>query len=282
MQITMQDLLEAGCHFGHRTQKWNPKMKKFIYGAKAGIHIIDLEQTAHALNRALGAVKKAVSEGQTLLFVSTKSQTANILPEKALACGMPYVSTRWLGGLLTNFSTVKRRIKHYRDLEEARDTGALEKYTKKEVILFERELAKLDKLFHGVKELRALPDMIFVADPLRDQLAVKEANILGIPVVAICDTNSDPSQIDYPIPANDDAIKSLELLLGLVSAVVSENFKPRAKKENRPENAPAAAPKAPAKVEIKAADLQAKEEGEAPAPEKKTIRKKPAAKKASK
>jgi len=278
MQITMQDLLEAGCHFGHRTQKWNPKMKKFIYGSKAGIHIIDLEQTAHALNRALGFLKRIVSEGQTVLFVSTKSQTTNILPEKALACGMPYVSTRWLGGLLTNFSTIKRRIKHYRDLEEARDTGALEKYTKKEIILFERELAKLDRLFKGVKELKALPDAIFVADPLRDELAVKEANILGIPLIAICDTNSDPGLIDYPIPANDDAVKSLELIISLVSSVVGEHFKTRAKKEAQP--AAAAAPKAPAaKIEIKPEDLKAKDEGEAPAPEKKTVRSKPAAKK---
>ncbi|MDD4351546.1 MAG: 30S ribosomal protein S2 [Candidatus Gracilibacteria bacterium] len=257
MNVTMKDLLEAGCHFGHRCEKWNPKMKKFIYGEKAGIHIIDLEQTAHSLNKALGFLKQVASEGEPILFVSTKSQTSVLVPEKAAECKMPYVSTRWLGGFLTNFPTMKTRIKHYRDLELAQASGELEgKYTKKEIVLIKRELAKLDKYFSGVKNLNQFPGAVFVVDPIRDHLAVKEACALKIPVVALVDTNADPDLIDYPIPANDDAIKSLALMVGLVSQVIAENFKEKsvASKESKPAPKPVEAAKAQKPVVNKAVE----------------------------
>jgi len=225
MEITMKDLLEAGCHFGHRTQKWNPKCKPYIFGERAGIHIIDLEQTAHALNKALGFIKEIVSEGAKVLFVSTKSQTLGLIPEKAKACKMPYVCKRWLGGFLTNFPTIKQRIKHLKFLEEGRESGEWEKYTKKEALLLEKELIKLESIFGGVKTLSSLPKALFVLDPVRDHIAVKEARRLKIPVIALVDTNADPDLVDYPIPANDDAIKSLTLMLDLVSSVIAENYK---------------------------------------------------------
>jgi len=220
--VTMQDMLEAGVHFGHQTHKWNPKMKEYIHTSKSGIHIIDLEKTAQALNNALSFVYNQVKQGKKVLFVSTKSQTSNLLPEIANRCNMPYVSKRWLGGTLTNFPTIYKRVKRLISLEEQMAAGEFEKYTKKEVILLEREIKKLNELFSGIKTLTTTPDVLFVIDTIRDDIAVKEAKITKIPIVALSDTNTDPGVVDFPIPANDDAIKSLTLLLNLVADVILE------------------------------------------------------------
>lgn len=220
--ITMNEMLEAGVHFGHQTHKWNPKMKDYIHTSKSGIHIIDLQKTAKALNGALSFIYNEVRKGKTILFVSTKSQTTNLLPEVAGRCKMPYVSKRWLGGTLTNFSTIYKRIKRLKSLEEQMSTGGFEKYTKKEVILLEREIKKLNDLFFGIKTLTRTPDILFIIDTVRDDIAVKEAKVTHTPIVALTDTNADPAVVDYSIPANDDAIKSLTLLLNLVADVIIE------------------------------------------------------------
>lgn len=220
--VTMQEMLEAGVHFGHQTHKWNPKMKRFIFTEKSGIHIIDLSKTASALNEALTYLYNLANEGKKVLFVSTKSQTKQLLPEIAERCGMYSVHNRWLGGTLTNFKTIKKRTKRLRSLEEQQKVGAFEKYTKREAILLKREIEKLNNLFSGIKTMDNLPDVLFVVDTVRDDIAVKEAKMMGVPVVAIVDTNADPEAVEYPIPANDDAQKSLHLLLNLVADVITE------------------------------------------------------------
>lgn len=225
--ITMEEMLDAGVHFGHQTHKWNPKMKKYIYTDKAGIHIIDIEKTAKSLNDALTFLYNEVKDGKTVLFVSTKSQTKEILPKIAEKCHMPYVVKRWLGGTLTNYPTIYKRIKRLNSLETQYAAGSFDKYTKKEVLLLEREINKLNDLFAGLKEIEHAPDILFIIDTIQDHIAVKEARITHTPIVGLTDTNADPSLIDYPIPANDDAIKSLNLMLNLVSDVISEAYTAR-------------------------------------------------------
>lgn len=219
-------MFDAAVHIGHRTHKWNPRMKKFIHGEMNGIHVINLEKTLEYLDKALDFVSKSVSEGRTILFVSTKPQSVNLLERTAKDLHVPYVVSKWIPGLITNFATVKQRIKYLTDLKEQEQSGEIEKYTKKEISKLKKVMEKLQVSLGGVESLKAKPDVVFVVDVVRDNIVVKEARKLGIPVVGIVDTNADPTKIDYPIPGNDDALKSLTYLVGKVAEAVK---KPKAK-----------------------------------------------------
>lgn len=218
-------MFESAVHIGHRTQKWNPKMRKFIYCERNGIHIINLEKTVEYLERALGFLSKMCSEGKTVLFVSTKPQSVKLLEETAKACRMPYVVSKWIPGLLTNFGTIKTRTRYLADLKEREKNGEFDKYTKKEVAGFKKTIGKLLLALGGVQTMMDLPNAVFVADTVRDHIVVEEANRLSIPVVGIVDTNADPDTVDYPIPGNDDAVKSLNYLLGRVKDVFQKSSK---------------------------------------------------------
>lgn len=219
-QAELKEMLSAAVHFGHQNYKWNPKMKPYLYGVREGVHIFDLQKTFSKLNEALSFLQKNVDEGKTILFVSTKQQGSSMVRDTAKKCGMPYVTHKWIGGLLTNFSTVKKRIKHFLDLLDKQESGEFEKYTKKEQSKFIKEIDKLQTAFGGLKTMKKLPDVLFVVDCVRDNIAVKEAVKLKIPIVAITDSNADPDEIDYPIPGNDDAIKSIKYFLGKVEDAV--------------------------------------------------------------
>lgn len=215
-----KEMFDNAVHVGHRAQKWNPKMKKFLYGDMNGVHIINLEKTAVYLEEALNFINKISSEGKNVLFVSTKPQAIALVEEVAKSVNMPYVTYRWIPGLLTNFPTVKSRIKYFRELKEAEAAGDFEKYTKKEAGSLKKTIAKLEASLGGVQNLTREPDVVFVLDVVRDSIAVKEAKRLGIPVVGITDSNADPDSVDFPIPANDDSLKSLKYLLGKLTGVI--------------------------------------------------------------
>lgn len=221
--FTMRQLLEAGIHFGHHTRRWNPKMKPFIFGVRNGVHIIDLQQSVPMLYRALQAVRDVASNGGRVLFVGTKRQAQDIVAEHAKACGMYYVNHRWLGGMLTNWRTVSNSIRRLRDLEEqlAQDNLGL---TKKELLNLTREQEKLERTLGGIKEMAGLPDLIFIIDTNKEHLAIDEARVLNIPVVAVLDSNSDPAGVHYPIPGNDDAIRAISLYCELVSGAVLDGI----------------------------------------------------------
>ena len=219
----IKDMFKNAVHIGHRTYKWNPLMKKYIYGERDGIHVINLEKTAECLDAALKFINKHVSSGKNILFVSTKPQAVNLIEEKAKLNKMPYVVSKWIPGMLTNFSTIKVRIKYLADLKEQKMTGEFAKYTKKEAAKLEKTIEKLETALGGVSNMTSKPDAIFLADIYRDRIVVQEANKLGIPVIGISDTNSNPSGVDYPIPANDDAIKSLAFILEQVSSAVQKS-----------------------------------------------------------
>lgn len=212
-RIGMREMLEAGAHFGHQTRRWNPKMKKYIFGPRNGIHVIDLQQTVGLLRTAYNFVTDSVAHGGKVLFVGTKKQAQDIIAEEASRAGQYYVNNRWLGGMLTNFKTVKQSVDRLRAIEEMAKDGTFDKLPKKEVFGLTRELAKLEKNLSGVKDMSRLPKAIFVIDPNLERIAVDEARKLGIPVVATVDTNCDPDMIDYPIPANDDSIRSVRLFV---------------------------------------------------------------------
>jgi len=212
MTVTIKDLLEAGVHFGHQTKRWNPKMKKFIFTARSGIYIIDLQKTLQCIEIACQKIKEVVAENQSLLFVGTKKQAQEVVREEAVKCGAFYVTERWLGGMLTNFQTIRLNVKRLKDLERMREDGTFDKLTKKEVLKLEKEMAKLEKILGGIKEMSRLPRLLFVVDTKKERIAVAEANKLEIPVIAVIDTNSDPDPIDFPIAANDDAIKSIKAI----------------------------------------------------------------------
>jgi small subunit ribosomal protein S2 len=218
----IKSLLEAGVHFGHETKRWNPKMKKFIFGEKNKVYIIDLEKTEAALAKAREFLRKTASEGGTILFVGTKKQAQDIIKEEALRCGMFYVNQRWLGGMLTNFQTIKKSIKRLEDLERMREDGTLAKLSKKEASQLNKEAFKLNKNLEGVRAINKLPKAMFVVDSKKEEIAVKEAKKLLIPVVALVDTNCDPDVIDYVIPGNDDAIRSIRLVTGMIADSVAE------------------------------------------------------------
>lgn len=220
--VTMKALLEAGVHFGHRTRRWNPKMRPFIFTERNGIHIIDLSQTLEQVHKAYDRVRTITSKGGAVLFVGTKRQAQETLQREAERAGMPFVSQRWLGGTLTNFQTIRRRVKYLRGLEARRARGELELLTKKEALDIEREIEKLNRRIGGIKNLDTLPDALFVIDVRREHIAVKEAAILGIPVIAMVDTNCDPDHVDMIIPSNDDAIRAIKLIAGAIADAAAE------------------------------------------------------------
>ncbi len=220
--ISMKALLESGVHFGHRTNKWNPRMKPFIFTERNGIHIIDLQQTVKAISTAYNAVRDTVAGGGTVLFVGTKRQAQETVRDEAVRCGMPYVTERWLGGMLTNWPTMYKRIQELERMENMVSTGEVERLTKKEGLLIQREINRLNLHLSGVRTMKSLPDVIFVVDVMREDAAVHEANLLNIPVVALVDTNCDPTNVDFVIPSNDDAIRAIKLLVAKIADAVLE------------------------------------------------------------
>jgi small subunit ribosomal protein S2 len=220
--ISMKQLLEAGVHFGHQTRRWNPKMKPFIFMDRNGIHIIDLQQTVTRLNDAYKFVEQLVADGGTLLFVGTKKQAQEAVAEEAKRCGMFYVNQRWLGGMLTNFQTIQSRIRYLRDLEARRDRGDFERLPKKEVQRLQDDMVRLERILGGIKDMRRLPNALFIIDTRKERTAVLEARRLEIPIIALADTNCDPDEMDYPIPANDDAIRAVRLLCSKIADAAME------------------------------------------------------------
>ncbi|MGQ0814334.1 MAG: 30S ribosomal protein S2 [Gemmatimonadota bacterium] len=218
----LKDLLEAGVHFGHQSSRWNPKMKKFIFASRNGIHIIDLQKTLKSLQEAQRAARAVTLSGDRVLFVCTKKQLRMIVEQEATRSGSFFVTERWLGGMLTNFSTIKKQIRRLKELERGLDEGAYEFYTKKEQLMLRREREKLEKYLSGVKDMGRLPGAIFVVDAKKESIGIKEANKLGIPVIAIADTNADPDVIDYPIPGNDDAIRAVSVITGAIAEAIEQ------------------------------------------------------------
>lgn len=229
-EISMKLLLEAGVHFGHQTRKWNPKMKPYIFGARNGIYIIDLQNTVKLLKEAYSFIVRTVSEGGTVLFVGTKRQAQDTVVEESERCGMYHVCNRWLGGTLTNFETIRKRINRLKELEEMKRDGTISRYTKKEAMMMEKELVKLEKSLGGIKNMDELPSAIYIVDTKKERIAVNEGKKLGIPTVAIVDTNGDPEDIDYVIPGNDDAIRSIRLLTSIIADACIEGHEQREEK----------------------------------------------------
>ena len=221
-EVSMRDMLKAGVHFGHQTRYWNPKMGQYIFGARNKIHIINLEHTVPAFNDALNFVNKAASNKNKILFVGTKRAASKIIKEEALRAGQPYVNHRWLGGMLTNWKTIRQSIRRLKDLEVQTTDGTFDKLTKKEALMRTREVEKLERSLGGIKNMGGLPDALFVIDVDHERIAIQEANKLGIPVIGIVDTNSNPDGVDYVIPGNDDAIRAIQLFVGAVSDACSE------------------------------------------------------------
>ncbi|MCB0262256.1 MAG: 30S ribosomal protein S2 [Calditrichia bacterium] len=212
MKATLEDLLKSGVHFGHLTRRWNPKMRPYIFMERNNIHIIDLKKTLEHLQTAYNAIKETVMNGEPVLFVGTKQQAQNIIVSEATRAGMPYMTERWLGGTLTNFSTIKKSIRKLENLEKMVSDGTADKLTKKERLMIDREIEKMKKVFAGIQEMKRLPGAIFVVDTKKEEIAVKEGRKLGIPIFAIVDTNCDPDEIDFPIPGNDDSTKAIGII----------------------------------------------------------------------
>lgn len=223
LKINTEEMAQLGLHFGHRTSRIHPKMKPYIYGVRNSIHIIDLEKTAEKLKEALNFIQKVISEDKILLIVGTKIQIKDLVEDIARECQLPYITGRWLGGTLTNFETIKKRIEYFKDLERKRKSEEIENYTKKEKLKIDKELEKLEIKFGGIKNLERIPDAIFVLDMKKDVLAIKEAKIKGVKIIAIADTNVDPTLADYPIPANDDAISSVKFILDKVKETIKSS-----------------------------------------------------------
>jgi len=241
--VTMRQLLDSGVHFGHQTRRWNPKMKRFIHGERNGIYIIDLEQTLGRIETAYSFVRDLVADGGTILFVGTKKQAQDPVRSYAERCGMPYVNERWLGGMLTNFQTMSKRVAKMKDYQRMRDSGEFEAMPKKEALLISRELEKLERNLGGIRNMERLPSAIFVLDTKKEDIAVTEANKLGLPIVAVVDTNCDPDIITYVIPGNDDAIRSANLMARVIADAVEEGRFIASRKHG------AAAPEGPAVIE---------------------------------
>ncbi|MEE3392622.1 MAG: 30S ribosomal protein S2 [Lachnospiraceae bacterium] len=220
--ISMKQLLEAGVHFGHQTRRWNPKMAPYIYTERNNIHIIDLQKTVGMIDTAYNAVKDIVADGGTILFVGTKKQAQDSIKTEALRCGMYYVNERWLGGMLTNFQTIQTRIKRLKDIKAMAEDGTFDVLPKKEVILLKKEQEKLEKNLGGIENMKRIPDAIFIVDPKKEAICVKEAHALGITLIGIADTNCDPEELDYVIPGNDDAIRAVKLITATMADAVIE------------------------------------------------------------
>ena len=239
----VRELFEAGVHFGHQTQKWNPKMKPYIFSARNGIYIIDLRKTSDKLDEACAAAREFASRGKNIVFVGTKKSAVDIMKNESQRCGMYNINRRWLGGMLTNFETIRTRINKLRELEDFINSGHIEKLPKKEVAQIMRKLAKLSKTLGGIKEMRGMPDMLFIVDQQMEDIAIKEANKLNIPVLCLADTNANPDGIDYIIPGNDDAIRSIEYVSSKIADAVLEGKALRENKANTNSNAKAVSAK---------------------------------------
>ena len=238
--VAMKQLLEAGVHFGHQTRRWDPKMAEYIFQARNGIHIIDLQKTSKKLDEAYSFVKEQVEEGKQVLFVGTKKQAQECVKEAAQKCGMYYVDQRWLGGMLTNFDTIQKRIQRLKELEEMEENGTFDVLPKKEVILLKKEMEKLERNLGGIKDMDKLPGVVFLVDPKKEKIAILEAKKLNIPVVGLVDTNCNPEELDYPIPGNDDAIRSVRLITDVMANAViegkqGESFEPEVAEEQQVE-----------------------------------------------
>jgi len=220
--VTMKDLLECGVHFGHQTRRWNPKMKKFIFGVRKNIYIIDLQKTLRYFRYTYNVVRDAAAEGKTMMFVGTKKQAAEAVKKAALDCGMPYVNHRWLGGMLTNYPTMQKSIRKLAIIKKMREEGQMDLLTKKEALMLARKEIKLENYLGGIKDMKNIPDMMFVLDAVKEKIAILEARRLGITVIAPLDTNCDPDLVDYPIPGNDDAIRSIQLFCNEMAAAMNE------------------------------------------------------------
>lgn len=220
--VAMKQLLEAGVHFGHQTRRWDPKMAEYIFQARNGIHIIDLQKTSKKIDEAYRFVKEQAEEGKDILFVGTKKQAQECVKEAALACGMYYIDQRWLGGMLTNFDTIQKRIGRLKELETMEQDGTFDVLPKKEVIILKKEMEKLEKNLGGIKEMKQMPGVMFVVDPKKERIAILEARKLNIPVVGLIDTNCNPEDVDYPIPGNDDAIRAVKLITEVIANAVIE------------------------------------------------------------
>ena len=223
--VTMKELLEAGVHFGHQTRRWNPKMGAYIFGARNGIHIIDLQKTVQFFKVAYNYVVEKVADGGLVLFVGTKKQAQDAIAEEARRCGMFYVNHRWLGGMLTNYQTISRSIARLKEFEAMKEDGSLKRFPKKEVLMMEKKAAKLERSLGGIKDMGRLPDIVYVVDPRKEDIAVAEGRKMSIPLLAIVDSNCDPTEIDYPIPGNDDAIRAIRLLTSRVADAVLDGKK---------------------------------------------------------
>ncbi|MFH1595647.1 MAG: 30S ribosomal protein S2 [Pseudomonadota bacterium] len=263
--VTMKELLEAGVHFGHQTRRWNPKMGPFIFGARNGIHIIDLQKTVQYFKVAYNFVVDTVADGGLVLFVGTKKQAMDAIAEEARRCGMFYVNHRWLGGMLTNFQTINRSIQRLKEFEAMKEDGSLKRFPKKEILRMEKKAAKLERSLGGIKHMGRLPDIVYVVDPRKEDIAVQEARKTQVPLLAIVDSNCDPTIIDYPIPGNDDAIRAIRLLTARIAdaalegkKLAEERLQGRLDKEAAAAATPPAEPEAPPAPE--AAAPQAEEE----------------------
>lgn len=260
---TIQELLEAGVHFGHQTSRWNPKMKKFIFAERNGIHIIDLKKTLFQLKKAYDLINDLVGRGGTILFVGTKKQLREVIRDEAERCGMYYVNERWLGGMMTNFQTIKKNIRRLRELERMKDEGEFELRRKKEGLALARELFKLQKILDGIKQLADIPDAIFVVDALKEKIAVAEANKLGIPLIALMDTNTDPEKATVPVAGNDDAIRSVKLITQTIADAVLEG-KARIPEKIEEQKAPPPPKKKVPETKKESAEARAAREREQP------------------
>lgn len=220
--VTMKNLLESGVHFGHQVKRWDPRMKKYIFSERNGIHIIDLQKTIVAIREAYEAVRKTTSEGKSVLFVGTKKQAQQTIQKEAERCGMFYINNRWLGGMLTNFSTIKKSLARLKKIEKMEVDGTFDNLTKKEIASLQKEKSKLEKNLGGIKEMKDLPGILFIIDTRKEEIAIREARSLGIPIIAVVDTNCNPEGIDYPIPGNDDAIRAISLFTGVIANAVIE------------------------------------------------------------
>ena len=240
--VAMKQLLEAGVHFGHQTRRWDPKMAEYIFQARNGIHIIDLQKTSKKLDEAYAFIKEQVEEGKTVLFVGTKKQAQECMKEAALKCGMYYVDQRWLGGMFTNFGTIRKRVQRLKYLEAMEQDGTFDVLPKKEVILLKKEMEKLERNLGGIKDMEELPGVIFLVDPKKERIAILEAKKLGIPVVGLVDTNCNPEEVDYAIPGNDDAIRAVKLIADVMANAViegkqGESFEVGTEEQEPPEEA---------------------------------------------
>ncbi|HET9060697.1 MAG TPA: 30S ribosomal protein S2 [Acidimicrobiales bacterium] len=244
--VTMRQLLEAGVHFGHQTRRWNPKMKRFIFGERNGIYIIDLKQTLQRVEVAYTFIRDLVAGGGTVLFIGTKKQSQDPISRAAAQCGMPFVNERWLGGMLTNFTTISGRVKKMQEYQRMRSAGDFEAMPKKEALILQRELDKLERNLGGIRDMTRLPDAVFIIDIKKEHIAVAEANKMGIPIVAVVDTNCDPDVVQYPIPGNDDAIRSGTLMCRVIAEAVQEGRFIASRRGTVVHSAPAGAPVAPA------------------------------------